>query len=252
MKKRLLLPFAAIVLLALSAGGQFCLHALRDAKKPAIAQSAFAALGGLRSVVSEIIWFRADRLRDEGRYVELAQLAQLLVHMEPHTPEVWTYSAWNLAYNISIMMTTYEDRWRWVYAAVCLLRDDAIRYNPREACLYRELAWMFQIKIGANIDSASGVYREKWAAIVRDVAARGAWEEIGMEPMKMLEIEQKTRFKDWTNPQLSAIYWADKALAFAKGEDRAFLAAIIRQAMVIYSKTQVKKVPAAQAGKGSE
>ena len=241
MKKILLLPMASVLLLALSAGGQFFLRSNRAASAPAIAQSAFAALGGIRSVVSEIVWFRADRLRDEGRYVELAQLASLLVLMEPHTPEVWSYSAWNMAYNISIMMPTYEDRWRWVDAAVKFLRDKGLKYNPREAELYRELAWMFEMTSGADIDSAASVYREKWAQIVRDVASRGAWEEIGMDPMHMLEIERKTGFNDWTNPQLSAIYWADKGLRYATGDNRSFLTGIIRQALVLYGKIGAKK-----------
>ena len=64
-----------------------------------------------------------DRLQDEGRYVELAQLATVLTRMEPHTPEVWSHAAWNLAYNVSVMMPTPADRWRWVEAGIRLLRD---------------------------------------------------------------------------------------------------------------------------------
>lgn len=252
MKKTWLLPAASVLLLALSAGGQFVLRDNRAASAPALAQSAFAALGGLRSVVSEIVWFRADRLREEGRYVELAQLASVLVLMEPHTPEVWSYSAWNMAYNISIMMTAHEDRWRWVHAAIRLLRDKGLKYNPREAELYRELAWMFEIKIGADIDSAAPVYREKWAAIVRDVASRGAWDELGMDPMHMLQIERKTGFDDWTNPQLSAIYWADKGLRYAKDGNRSFLTGIIRQAIALYGRTGVSRPAAVEAGKGEK
>ena len=249
MKKAWLLPVASAALLSVSAAGQFLIRERRVVSSPALAESAFAALGAFRSVVSEVIWFRADRLREEGRYVELAQLASLLVHMEPHTPEVWSYSAWNMAYNISIMMSSPADRWRWVYAALKLLRDNGLKYNPREAELYREIAWMFEVKIGADIDSASSVYREKWAGIVRDVASRGAWNELGMDAMEMLEIERTTGFFDWTNPQLSAIYWAPKGLRFAKGGDRAFLNSIIRQAKILYGKTGGVKQSAANAGK---
>ena len=69
-----------------------------------------AALGGVRSIAAEVVWFRADRLQEEGRYVELAQLAETLAFLEPHTPEVWSYAAWNLAYNVSAMMPTAADR----------------------------------------------------------------------------------------------------------------------------------------------
>ena len=108
MKSRILLWLSAAVLAALSVGGQFLLREKRLASSPALAESAFAALGGLRAIASEIIWFRADRLQEEGRYVELAQLASMLTAMEPRTPEVWSYAAWNLAYNVSVMMPTPE------------------------------------------------------------------------------------------------------------------------------------------------
>jgi hypothetical protein len=118
-----------IVLLGLSAAGQFYLASKRAESAPVLAQGALAALGGFRSIAAEVIWFRADRLQEEGRYVELAQLASLLTFMEPHTTEVWSYAAWNLAYNISVMMPTPEDRWRWVMAAIRLLRDEGLRYR---------------------------------------------------------------------------------------------------------------------------
>lgn len=223
MKARL--TYALFVLLfAVFAGGQLLLRAKRREAAPVMVEGALAALGGLRSIAAEVIWFRADRLQEEGRYVELAQLASALTFMEPHTPEVWSYAAWNLAYNVSVMMATPEDRWRWVQAGIRLLRDEGLVLNPRSADLYRELAWLFELKIGASVDSAAPVYRQKWRAIVEDVRRRGAWEELRMDPKEMLRIEQATGFDDWTDPQLSAIYWG------ARGGCRD----IVQQASVIY------------------
>ena len=207
MKTVFVIPIA-VVLAALSVGGQFLLRARRPATAPVMAEGALAALGGLRSIAAEIVWFRADRLQEEGRYVELAQLASTLAFLEPHTPEVWSHAAWNLAYNVSVMMPTAADRWRWVLAAIRLLRDEGLALNPRSPELCRELAWLFELKIGADIDSASPVYREEWKKIVEDVQRRGAWEELGMNPQAMAGIERATGFTDWTDPQLSAIYWA--------------------------------------------
>lgn len=196
-------------------------------KSPALAESAFAALGGVRSIIAEVVWFRADRLQEEGRYVELRQLAETLTLLEPHTPEIWSYAAWNLAYNISIMMPTDEDRWRWVEAAIRLLRDQGLKYNPGSREICRELAWLFELKLGGKLDQASPVYREKWKAIVEDVMARDAWEEIGMKKDKMLEIEQVTGFKDWRDPMMSAMYWAREGR----------IPEIFHQARVIYSRS---------------
>jgi len=234
--RRLAAILTFVVLVGLSVAGQFLLRAHRPASAPVLAEGAFAALGGFRSIAAEVVWFRADRLQDEGRYVELAQLASVLTFMEPHTPEVWSYAAWNLAYNVSVMMPTAEDRWRWVYAGLRLLRDEGLRYNPREAEIYRELAWMFELKLGANIDNAAATYRTRWKAIVEDVKSRGAWDELRMEPLRMMQIEKATGFKDWTDPQLSAIYWAAAGLQYADGKNRPFLMEIVRQAQVIYTK----------------
>jgi len=223
--------FLAVVLIGLTVGGQFLLRARRPPSAPVLAEGVLAAVGGLRSIAAEVIWFRADRLQEEGRYVELAQLASALTFMEPHTPEVWSYAAWNLSYNVSVMMATYEDRWRWVLAGIRLLRDEGLVLNPGSPELCRELAWLFELKIGTNIDAGAETYRRKWKEIVEDVKARGAWDELGMEPAAMARIEQATGFDDWTDPQLSAIYWA------ACGGCRD----IVNQAAVIYRRNHPGK-----------
>jgi len=236
MRRRWTFYALILVLAAAAAGGQFALKRARAADVPALAEGAYAALGGLRSLVAEVIWFRADRLQDEGRYVELAQLAHALTLMEPHTPEVWSYAAWNLAYNVSVMMPSEEDRWRWVQAAIRLLRDQGLALNPRDAELYRELAWLYELKIGAHLDSAAPHYRRRWAERVADVKRRDAWDELAMEPAWMRRVEKATGFDDWTDAQLSAIYWASLGLRHATGSDRMMLASILEQASVIYSK----------------
>jgi hypothetical protein len=230
--------FAIAVCGVLALAGQVGLSRCRPVKAPAMEEGFFAALGGLRSLLSEIVWFRADRLQEEGRYVELAQLAHALALAEPHTPEIWSYAAWNLAYNVSVMMPTPEDRWRWVQSALVLLRDHGLKYNPTSAELHRELAWMFELKIGTDLDAASPLYREKWKALVASVAARGAWEELGMEPLLMTEIEQRYGIADRTDAQYSAIYWAHRGLKTAKPKERGMLEAIIRQARMIFKKRQ--------------
>ena len=237
--RRLLAPVAYLSLAALFVGGQVLLRARRPVAAPALAESAFAAFGALRSIVAEVIWFRADRLQDAGRYVELAQLASALTAMEPHTPEVWSYAAWNLAYNVSVMMPTHEDRWRWVDAAVRLLRDEGLVYNPGDPELCRELAWLFELKLGANIDAAAATYRVKWAEIIADVRARGAWDELKMSPLKMRLIEEKMGLDDWKDPCLTAIYWAMEGLVRASEKERPFLLEMIRQCTVLYQKAHV-------------
>lgn len=240
--KRMLFFSAVLVLAFLAAGAQFALRSVRPASAPAMTEGALAALGGLRSIAAEVVWFRADRLQEEGRYVELAQLASTLAYLEPHTPEVWSHAAWNLAYNISIMMPTGEDRWRWVHAAIRLLRDKGLVINPREPELYRELAWLFELKLGTDLDSAAAVYRAEWRKTVEDVARRGAWEELRMDRGVIAEVSRNYSMTDLGDPLYSAVYWAHIGRAVStRKEDFAFLNEIIRQSIALYRRSHEKK-----------
>ena len=236
--RRRLGVWALVCALALAGvAAELALLRHRPGKAPVAAEGVIAALGGFRSMAAEAVWFRADRLQEEGRYVELAQLASTLAFLEPHTPEVWGYAAWNLAYNISVMMPTDEDRWRWVYAGMRLLRDEGLRLNPDDPMLSRELAWLFQLKIGGNIDSAAPLYRKKWREIVEDAASRNAWGELGMDEARMRKIERIYGVKDWTDPIASVIYWAHFGVDGATGDTRAFLIEQIRQSRFMLNRS---------------
>ena len=238
MKRAVIIAILAVFGIAAQLG----LAKIRPSATPMLAESVIASLGALRALAAEIVWFRADRLQEEGRYVELAQLASTLTFLEPHTPEVWSYSAWNLAYNISVMMPTFEDRWRWVKAAIELLRDNGIRLNPKDAQLYCELAWLFELKLGADIDDASEVYREKWREIASRAANDNDWQSLGMDSEYMSHIERRYAISDWTNPLSSAIYWADLGLKHAKGGTKKMLESIINQCFVRLSKNRKGEV----------
>ena len=60
------------------------------------------ALGGFRGLISNYLWMRANDLQVDDKYFEAAQLADWITDLEPHFTQVWTFQAWNMAYNISI------------------------------------------------------------------------------------------------------------------------------------------------------
>ena len=229
-------------LAALGVAGQMHLSATSPVRAPAAGESILAALGGLRSLAAEIVWFRMDRLQERGKYGELVQLSSWLTFLEPHESEVWIYSAWNLAYNISVRMPRAEDRWPWVHEAVKMLRDRALKWNPDSASIYRELAFLFELKIGAAIDSAAPHYRLEWKKTVEDALSRGAWEELGMDAAIAARTAREEGIDDWTDPQASAIYWArlglerSSAASLAKGKDGSFIRETLRQARMLYAK----------------
>ena len=58
MKRRLAVVAGAVLLAALAVWGQFRLRGLRPSAAPSLSEGVFAAIGGLRSIAAEIVWFR--------------------------------------------------------------------------------------------------------------------------------------------------------------------------------------------------
>lgn len=121
------------------------------------------ALGGFRGLIADVLWLRATKLQQDGKFFELVQLADWITKLEPRFALVWAFHAWNMAYNVSVMLDDPRDRWRWVRHGITLLRDEGLAYNPGSPDLYRELGWLFQHKMGAFLDQAHMYYKRAWA-----------------------------------------------------------------------------------------
>ena len=91
----------------------------------------------------DLLWLRAMKLQDDGKYFELVQLSDWIGLLEPYLPVVWRFNAWNLSYNISVEFPTGEERWNWVYQGIKLLRDKALKYIPNSSEIYQELSWIY-------------------------------------------------------------------------------------------------------------
>ena len=184
------------------------------------------ALGGFRGLLADVLWMRAGTLQDEGRYFELVQLSDWIARLQPRSPPVWAYHAWNMAYNVSALMTDPAERWRWVRNGIALLRDDGLAANPGSARLHQELAWIFLHKLGTDSDSAAAYYRQQLAAEV-DAGA------VHLDPARIRQIENAFGPLDWRTPQAQAIYWAMAGLPFARTDfDDLALRRIIYQALL--------------------
>ncbi|MEN8128524.1 MAG: hypothetical protein ABFR90_12090, partial [Planctomycetota bacterium] len=130
---------------------------------------ATVAMGAFRGLVVDILWMRADNLKQEGKFFDAKQLAEWITTLQPRFAAVWDFHAWNMAYNISVAIpnTQPEERWRWVQNGYELLRDRGIEMNPKSILLYRSLAWIFQHKIGGVTDDAHRYYKREIALSVR-------------------------------------------------------------------------------------
>ncbi len=221
-------------------------EALTDA--PPVVVFTTVVLGGFRGVIADALWLRASYLQEEGRYLELVQLADWVTKLEPHTTDVWAFHAWNMAYNVSVMMPVAEDRWRWVQQGIRLLRDEGIRYNPTDPRIYHELGWIFQHKLGGDSDRLHAYYKKQWSDYVAErLGASGRpnygifsmepglreriRDEMGLDVGRMQIVDAIYGPLDWRVPQSHAVYWAYRGLEVAGPEGFLSCSRMIYQSM---------------------
>lgn len=218
-------------------------------------------LGPFRGVIADVLWIRASRLQDEGKYFELVQLADMITKLEPRFPEVWDYHGWNMAYNVSVYFDEPEERWRWVQNGYRLLRDDGLKYNPTNPKIHEQLAWTFQHKIGMNSDDAHRYYKTQWLEQMEKLIPGGKLENAGipealfeedapspykkaeyedmleageistnvfelvteykMRPWMMKHIDDKYGPFDWRIVQAHSTYWAALGLSYSTKKNHA-------------------------------
>ena len=157
---------------------------------------ATVALGAFRGLVVDILWIRADRLKEQGKFFDAKQLAEWITLLQPRFAAVWDFHAWNMAYNISaaIPASRPEERWHWVKNGFELLRDKGIEKNPHNIALYRSLAWTFQHKIGGITDDDHTYYKLQLYNAMKPLIGpqtQEYYKALADVPKKLEEIAQK-------------------------------------------------------------
>ena len=218
---------------------------------PPVLQLTTVALGGFRGLIANALWIRASELQEDEKFFEMVQLADWITKLEPHYVQVWLNQAWNMAYNVSVKFKEPEDRWRWVQRGIELLRDDGLRFNPDETMIYRDLSWIFQHKMGQNLDDAHQFYKQAWAEQMQQLlGGRPNFAELlnpqtaeakarvetlrkkyKMDPQIMQEADKLYGPLEWRLPDAHAIYWAEAGRRKAKAKDQETLRRSIYQTM---------------------
>lgn len=121
------------------------------------------AIGALRGLIVDYLWIKVTIQKEKGLLYEVMADADLITKLQPRFPEVWSFHGHNMAYNISVMTNTPEERWSWVNAGINLVRDKGIRYNPNDLVLHKELAFWFSHKIDGLADDAHLYYKRQFA-----------------------------------------------------------------------------------------
>ncbi len=180
-------------------------------------------LGGFRGLITDGLWIRTAMLQEQGRFLELIQLADWITALEPEFPQVWALQAWNMAYNISVLMPDDESRWQWVRHGLHLLRDRGIPATGTDPSICLELGQLFLHKIGGPSDDHTDLYRQRWVTHVMQVIGHNdspheadyaaLQSELRLDPDLMRQIEQHYGLIDWRLPESQALYWAFTGLA---------------------------------------
>ncbi len=123
------------------------------------------ALGVFRGVGINIIWQRAQELKNDGNYSEAVQLGEWITKLQPKFSQVWEFVSWDQAYNISVGTHTPEERWFWVRSGIDLLqrKGGALDNNPNGIRLYQQLAWIYHHKVGMFQDQFNWYYKQQVA-----------------------------------------------------------------------------------------
>jgi hypothetical protein len=122
-------------------------------------------LGGFRGLGADILWLRAVRAKEQGRFYESIALFQTISRIQPRFEQVWEYMAWDLAYNIAVEVQDHDGKWSWFLAGLrANLRG--VERNPGSERLLRHLAWMFHHK---GDDFHDHIARSSWAAMLNPV-----------------------------------------------------------------------------------
>lgn len=183
------------------------------------------AMGAFRGVFVNWLWMRANELKEAGRYHESVELAKAITTLQPRFPRAWTFHAWNLAYNISVTTQTAGERWNWVMQGIDLLRGPALKYNPNDLLIHKELAWIFLHKVQGVTDDANIFYKKmlakEWQVVLGapptyDPAVRGRDQDV-------------KRFVAWLSPVADAPGTLDGLYAGPDGEAVRALVGRIRE-----------------------
>ena len=156
-----------------------------------------AAMGTFRGLAADFLWYRAEKQKQEGKLFEANTTAQWITTLQPRFGQVWVFQSWNMAYNISVITKTPEERWNWVNKGIELLRDEGIIYNPNNVAIYRQLAWTFFHKIGQRSDDMNRYYKgklaEQWQELL-GAGSEGATTEMALARFKPIADDAEKYF----------------------------------------------------------
>jgi hypothetical protein len=132
---------------------------------PPSLQVTSVALGPMKGLLADIIWWRAERMQENKEFFESMQLTEWMTSLQPTYPSVWAYQGFNLSFNVSYNFSNTDERWKWVYAGIELMRDRGLKYIPdweANRAIRFEIVNIFARKMSGLSDKESRRFQDLW------------------------------------------------------------------------------------------
>ena len=195
-----LLILAGLIVLSCFAGSSA--RSVRNVTtEPAVSPSDFGGLvvlSGFRPIAVDLLWMRAEELARERRYYELLSLYNLITTIDPHFEAAWAYNSFNLAFRLSVLEDTPEQRWRWIREGL-LYAIKGARKNPDSDQAAFAVAWIFYYSVPQDEYYISEVHADR----LLNPQGKPVMELARLWGERAYEIKPHTIYVDW---MLETIY----------------------------------------------
>ena len=112
-------------------------------------EAVMTILGGFRGPYVVWLWIKAEEEKDQKIHFNLIQRYTQIAILQSDYAQVWTYHAWNLAFNESVQWQSPERKYQWIRRAIEFL-EEGQRRNPHSADIMGAIGWTYDLKLGRS------------------------------------------------------------------------------------------------------
>ena len=121
---------------------------------PDVSANVGALVLGFRKLVADLLWLKVDEYWHLGLVQRMLPMMETVVALDPHFIEAYALGAWHLAYNVTVMFYSAEEKVKFIDQGIHLLKK-GIKNNPRSSKLYMELGFTIYFRKLADYEKAS-------------------------------------------------------------------------------------------------
>jgi len=107
---------------------------------PDVSANVGALVLGFRKLVADVLWLKVDEYWHLGLVERMLPMMETVITLDPQFIEAYALGAWHLAYNVTVMFHSVEEKMKYIDQGIRLL-EKGIKNNPRNSKLYMELGF---------------------------------------------------------------------------------------------------------------